>query len=134
MQLVRQPDEQALVNATDRSSADEDQDHVNTTEFTDVVERKFSGKDTATRVLAPREARFDNSKHDRRIFNERYAMNTSKTNYSEDHNADYSVTFRSRSESPSGSRTSRPTFGRSRGKNPQQHNGIHRRRRKKIRW
>lgn len=29
---------------------------------------------------------------------------------------------------------SRPHFGRSRGKGPQQYNGIHRRRRKKITW
>jgi hypothetical protein len=32
------------------------------------------------------------------------------------------------------SRSKRQTFGRGRAKTPQQFNGIHRRRRKKIRW
>ena len=46
----------------------------------------------------------------------------------------YQVTFRQSTPEGNKSRSQRPTFGRGRAKTPQQFNGIHRRRRKKIRW
>ncbi len=45
----------------------------------------------------------------------------------------YQVAYRSNGASSAKPRSERPTFGR-KGKTPQQFNGIHRRRRKKIRW
>lgn len=60
-------------------------------------------------------------------------MNTSQSSYSDD-GQDFSIQYRRGSETPRRPKSQRPTFGRSRGKTPQQHNGIHRRRRKKIRW
>lgn len=46
----------------------------------------------------------------------------------------FKVTYRSQGEGPTKSRSERSTFGRGRAKTPQQFNGIHRRRRKKMRW
>lgn len=46
----------------------------------------------------------------------------------------YQVAFRNATGDKSKSRSQRPTFGRGRSKTPQQFNGIHRRRRKKMRW
>lgn len=51
----------------------------------------------------------------------------------DDNESGYVVQFRSH-EAPSESKAKRPTMGRRRGKAPQQFNGIHRRRNKKIRW
>jgi hypothetical protein len=48
---------------------------------------------------------------------------------------DYAVNYRDKSSAaPKGSRSDRHTFGRSRVKAPQQFNGMHRRRRKKLIW
>ncbi len=49
--------------------------------------------------------------------------------------SDLKIKFRTKggTGTPS-SRSKRQTFGRGRSKTPQQFNGIHRRRRKKIRW
>ncbi len=62
-------------------------------------------------------------------------MNIAKTNYEELMSEWSSETNFEKRESSS-SKTSRPKsgFGRRRGKNPEQFNGIHRRRRKQIRW
>ena len=51
----------------------------------------------------------------------------------DDRDFDYAVKFESRRRQPSQSKSRRPSYSR-RGKAPQSHNGIHRRRRKKIRW
>jgi hypothetical protein len=48
--------------------------------------------------------------------------------------SDFNITFRAKSTGTPISRSKRPTFGRGRSKTPQQFNGIHRRRKKKIRW
>ena len=61
-------------------------------------------------------------------------MNTSLNDYTDDGNVEYSVKFRNSSGAAAGKSSQRTTFGRRRGKTPQQFNGIHRRRRKKIRW
>lgn len=45
----------------------------------------------------------------------------------------FQVAYRNQGANGSKSRSQRPTFGR-KAKTPQQFNGIHRRRRKKIRW
>ena len=61
-------------------------------------------------------------------------MNASTNSFNDDF--DHAVTFR-RSGSTGGdskSRAKRGGFGRRRGKGPQQFNGIHRRRKKKISW
>ncbi len=47
---------------------------------------------------------------------------------------DLNIKFRTKGTSTPSSRSKRQTFGRGRSKTPQQFNGIHRRRRKKIRW
>ena len=61
-------------------------------------------------------------------------MNMSENTYADDGNVEYSVKFRKSGGSTATKRSHQPTFGRRRGKTPQQFNGIHRRRRKKIRW
>ena len=62
-------------------------------------------------------------------------MNASSMSFNEDF--DQAVSYR-RSSSTSSHRTTsrakRGSFGRRRGKGPQQFNGIHRRRKKKISW
>ncbi|MEM8678204.1 MAG: hypothetical protein AAGF97_02510 [Planctomycetota bacterium] len=62
-------------------------------------------------------------------------MNASSNSFNDDF--DQAVSFR-RSSSTSGTtnanRAKRGSFGRRRGKGPQQFNGIHRRRTKKISW
>jgi hypothetical protein len=54
----------------------------------------------------------------------------------EDSQETFSVKFRNvpAPNADTGERSSRKTFGRRRGRAPQQFNGIHRRRNKKIRW
>ncbi len=54
----------------------------------------------------------------------------------DDSESTYSVHFRKNSDGSADktARSSRPIMGRRRGKSPQQFNGMHRRRRKKIRW
>ena len=47
---------------------------------------------------------------------------------------EYKVTFRAQADGAPHTRSKRQTFGRGRSKTPQRFNGIHRRRRKKIRW
>ena len=61
-------------------------------------------------------------------------MNMSENTYTDDGNVEYSVKFRTSNGSAASKRPEQPTMGRRRGKTPQQFNGIHRRRRKKIRW
>jgi hypothetical protein len=61
-------------------------------------------------------------------------MNMSDNTYADDGNSEYSVKFRNTVGAATGKRSQQPTLGRRRGKTPQQFNGIHRRRRKKIRW
>jgi hypothetical protein len=48
--------------------------------------------------------------------------------------SDLEVKFRTKGAGTPNSRSKHQTFGRGRSKTPQQFNGIHRRRRKKIRW
>ena len=60
-------------------------------------------------------------------------MNTSSKSFNEDF--DQAVSFRRSGTSESSSKSrQRGGFGRRRGKGPQQFNGIHRRRKKKISW
>ena len=47
---------------------------------------------------------------------------------------EFNIKFRAQSAGTPSSRAKRQTFARRRSKTPQQFNGIHRRRRKKIRW
>ena len=61
-------------------------------------------------------------------------MNISVDNFDEQ-SFEYSVKKRAGADAgDSKTRSQRQTFGRKRGKTPQQFNGIHRRRKKKIRW
>lgn len=60
-------------------------------------------------------------------------MNIS-TNNLDDNSFEYSVKTRRTGGGDSKPSSRRQTFGRKRGKGPQQFNGIHRRRKKKIRW
>ena len=61
-------------------------------------------------------------------------MNALFTDYEND-SAEYSVSYRAKKSSTSGSRSqARTPVARRRGKAPAQFNGIHRRRNKKIRW
>ena len=60
-------------------------------------------------------------------------MNISVNNF-DDQSFEYSVKERQEGEGRPKNRSQRQTFGRRRGKTPQQFNGIHRRRKKKIRW
>ena len=61
-------------------------------------------------------------------------MNAAITEY-EDQAMDFKVEFRRREATPHKSSSSRgPSYRRSRGKAPQQFNGIHRRRRNRIKW
>ena len=60
-----------------------------------------------------------------------------ESDHDQDHDFDHSVPFKSNrdtaSKTPSSPKSRRPSFARS-GSAPKTHNGIHRRRRKKIRW
>lgn len=61
-------------------------------------------------------------------------MNISAKNY--ENSAEFTVSFRhvSGSSTPKTRTRREGSFGRRRGRGPQQFNGIHRRRKKKIRW
>ncbi len=52
----------------------------------------------------------------------------------EDDQASYTVSYRAAARPEKQAREQRGGFGRRRGTSPVQFNGIHRRRRKKIRW
>lgn len=55
--------------------------------------------------------------------------------HEENEGMEYAVHCREKSASaPKASRSERHTFGRRRAKTPQQFNGMHRRRRKKLTW
>jgi len=61
-------------------------------------------------------------------------MNMASNDY-EDQEIQYKTEFRYRGDRPAAKQqSSRPTYGRRRGKAPQQHNGMHRRRRRRIMW
>lgn len=51
--------------------------------------------------------------------------------FEDDHGFDFR---RPKASAATKKKSERQTFGRKRGKTPQQFNGIHRRRKKKIRW
>ena len=64
-------------------------------------------------------------------------MNAAVTNYDTvdfDYRTEFGSSSGRRKSTPSRSTSNRPSFGRKRGKHPQQFNGIHRRRKKKISW
>ena len=64
------------------------------------------------------------------VFDDTYPQTTDTD---DDRDFDYAVRFESRRRKPSQSKSRRPSYSRS-GNAPTMHNGIHRRRRKKIRW
>ena len=64
-------------------------------------------------------------------------MNAAVTNYDTidfEFRSEAGTSNTGRRKAPSRSSNNRPSFGRKRGKHPQQLNGMHRRRKKKISW